>query len=90
MENLPVHLSSNGVQKVNVLQQPVQRQQLVMGRKLNLCELNMNVISRFSTWVKHELHEQNLTVSLVILSEKITDFSVISHKVAKITGFEHE
>ena len=52
----------------------------------NLRESSMNVISRFTICMIHQLREWQFPLFFVILNEKL---AVISHKIAQIMGFHN-
>ena len=59
---------------------------LEMGRDQNLRELNVKVISRFTTCGKREFREWQFSPFFVILSEKIANFCMISCGITIIMG----
>ena len=56
----------------------------------NLRELRVNVISRITICRNHEIRDWQFSLFIVILIEDLAKFCLISHKIAKITGFGRE
>ena len=55
-----------------------------MGCEQNLRELRVNMISRLTICVKREIHELQFYLFFAILSEKLANFSEISHEISEI------
>ena len=49
-----------------------------------LCELSANMISHLNICVKREIRKLEFSLSIVILSEKIVNFSVHSRAIPEI------
>ena len=47
-------------------------------------KLAVNVISLHTNCVKREFHERQFSLSIMILGEKLVNFGMISHELAKI------
>ena len=56
----------------------------------NLRESSISVISQFTNCRHCEIREWQFSLFLVILSEKLAKFNVISHEIARITIFGRE
>ena len=61
-----------------------------MVRDENLRELSMNVISRFTIWVKRKIRDPQFSFFIVILGEKHVIFSVILREITEITWIWRE
>ena len=61
-----------------------------MGCDQNLRELSVNVISDFTICGNREICEWQVCLFFVISSEKLVDFSVISHEIAEIMQIGHK
>ena len=66
------------------------KSQLVMGCELYLRKSRMSLTSLFTIWVIHEIHEWQFVPFFVILSEKLVNFSVITHEIIEIMWFGSE
>ena len=55
-----------------------------------LRELSVNVISLFNICVKREIRKLQFSLSIVILSEKLVNFSFDSRAIAEITRIRYE
>ena len=55
-----------------------------------ICELSVNVISLLNICVKREIRKLEFSLSIVILSEKLVNFSFNSRAIAEITRIGHE
>ena len=66
--------------------------QVVIDRDQDLRELSVNMISRFTICVKREIREWQVSPFVVIFSENLANFNVISREIAEITwiGSEQE
>ena len=58
---------------------------IVMGCDQNLREVSVNVISLITICVKRDISELQIYPFFVILSEKLTNFSVIFCEITEIT-----
>ena len=62
----------------------------LVGRDQNLRESSVIVNSRFTISGNREIREWQLSLFLVILSEKLANFCMISRQIVKITGIGRE
>ena len=58
---------------------------IVMGCDQNLREVSVNVISLITICVKRDISELQIYLFFMILSEKLTNFSVIFCEITEIT-----
>ena len=58
---------------------------IVMGCDQTLREVSVNVISLITIWVKRDISELQISLFFMILSERLTNFSVISCENVEIT-----
>jgi len=61
-----------------------------MGYDQNLHELSMNMISRFTIYVIHEIHAWPFSLSYMILSDKLANCCVILCEITKIMGISRD
>ena len=57
-----------------------------MDHHLNIRELDVSPLA----WLRSEIHEWQFSLFIMLLTEKITIFCVVSHEIVKITGIMSE